>query len=351
MGDAERGDASEGARGRTGTDRSDAERGAGNQQTSRAARFWSSTRDALARVRHAMPSPPRDGSQAGFLLVAAAAFGALFTALVTMGLIAAVVGSVALWLKVASLDAAATSAANAIPLEDRFSGGLQVLAVPAAASAAAVLVLLVACRRGSQAQQRNAGGLVPWGLIPVLVALVVVTLGVAVASEAADVAVVGMVLAAALASYGVYELVRMADGLVAGLCVIAIAIATLGTCFQLLYEAIHPAALDMAAVVREDGTALGGFVIGRSSEEVALLVAEPGSPRGRTGVTTLPARHCKSPSVRSNPCYTNTIAVIPGTEVRGFYAGPRDVRVTRANYIAAREFATRASAGALEPRP
>jgi hypothetical protein len=265
-----------------------------------------------------------------------------------MAIAIAIVGSCAAWLRLDQLDAPAFSGVTGMPFNERLAWGARVIIGPAAAAAAALVALLLVRARGSDAEQRNLRGLTPWGLTPVLAGLIAAVLAASLVSEVSDPGVATMVGIAVLGACVVRPLVRTSEGQALGLLIVGVACMSVGVIVVFVYEVTRPSKLDMAAVVRNDGSALGGFLISRSGDEIVLLLGEPGARATISSAAiapALPKRRCvSSPSTRASQCYTNAITAVAEEDVAAFYVGPVDVGVTADSHRQAHDLARRALA-------
>jgi len=234
-------------------------------------------------------------------------------------------------------------------------------------------ILLVVWRGDDEQARENAHNYTPTGLRRVLVMLCASSVYAVIQSGLSARAQLTVILVVALVALLTFALVRRTDGFVKGSVVFFGAVlVTSGGC-GLLFEGLREPRFNVAALVRQDNSALGGFLIARSDKSVLMVVPQlhngqpvPHSPSPRTGrrdgtssAASVPAttslERCvnaaaaqRASSGGARGCYVNRLMIVASDEVDKLIVGPRGLRVGLASYAVARRLASGARARADE---
>ncbi len=232
-----------------------------------------------------------------------------------------------------------------IPTEQQAVVGLRFVAIPVLLALMLFLILL-ATRDPTTNEGQNRPQSAPKGLIAILVvgALAGSFVGYQSVLEklAPQLVVIGMpVLSAAV----IYFAVKKANGFTQAGLILFVGVAVCAGVVAAAYELGRPPTLDIASVVRSDGSGVGGFYVAKSDSNVYLITpTRAGGPtKGKGATQPLPvnAERCDLDGIvgrlngKSN-CYINELVVIPAGQVAKLLIGPRGVRVNAKGFRAAR---------------
>lgn len=208
----------------------------------------------------------------------------------------------------------------------------------------------------ARARARNDPGKTPRGLALLLLAYVGFGLVVVRESGLPTHGELGLLVAIVVMAGAAFWLIKRTSGIAEGSVVFlgTILVGT-GLC-SLVFEYFREPKFDLGAVVRTDGTAVGGFHLASSSASIFMVVPEvPSGKRPTIGNTInpprpLPATQCDNDpaddentgddlirvlELRQGDCFINVVLAIPRADVRRFTIGPRAVPLSAAGYRAA----------------
>ena len=287
----------------------------------------------------------------------------------------ALVGSAITAVRLYPLRVAPGPTVAAMPVEHRFFVGIRFLAVPLLAATIAYVVLYMlrptvndaAADRASHRLRHNACGLTPRGLGWILFVMAVV--GVVLVLAFAEVGVGHRVLLACIFVLGAvvtFMLVGRVVGWAQASLLFFAGVAITTGVMAVAYEALRDTRLDTAAVLRENGTAVTGFYVTKSSDAVYLLTATVvgrgvGEPDTRASGDPPPLSdddvRCEDNEElghllgEDKRCFVNELVGIPFDDVKRLVIGPRSVIVDARGYRAAQPLARFAGLPGDAPTP
>jgi hypothetical protein len=280
-----------------------------------------------------------------------------------------VVGSFILAARLQPLGVPPGPTVSLVPTEHRFVVGLGFLAAPLIAAVVAYLVLLyVRPQDGTEDERLNPPGASPRGLFAVCsVAAVGGAVVGALSDSASSWGTAVLVVLPFVAAFLIYHAVRRTAGwMQAGLALFA-GVAAYAGLMALVYEAGRDTRLDIAALVRKDGTVVTGFYVSKTDTAVYLVTPTfAGSgvspPAGRTAKAMPPVvlrndKRCPQDEQaqrlrgEGSRCYLNELVAVPADDVKRIVLGPRDVVVDAKGYRAAAALAGLSALPGDAPRP
>lgn len=305
-------------------------------------------RNALTAGKAKRAEPEDEGREA--LKLALAVGGGLVSGAAWVAL----VGAAVFLVRLSELGVASFASVALIPDEHRLLVGAR-FAVPPLLLALLFFVLALSDRSRLRRKRRhNEPGHLPRALLVLGLVLTGVAIYVVIRSESIPDDVQGyLVPGVVLLAVGTGYVIKQIDGYFAAAGVWFAAVALSVGAFAYVYERFRPTRLDLAAVVRTDGSVISGFYLSSSDKGVLLVEAiRPLRPKGiKPRRTEAPLgdglRRCKREEAVSaftdgEDCYFNDLVTVPDGQVAKLVLGPRSVRVDAAGYDAARALATRA---------
>jgi hypothetical protein len=190
----------------------------------------------------------------------------------------------------------------------------------------------------------------PRGLKTILIGLAVVTTLYVISRPLDGTWTAVLIVASVLASLVIYLVVVRTEGFGHVAAALFVATALFGGLVGIARQYGEPVTLDIAVALRKDGSAIGGFFIGRSSESMYLLTtAQPGGKANNvvTGETINDAdlfvsgEKCVTRTIaeKEPDCYVQQVVGIRSDDVAKFSIGPRGVIVGPRGFRAARVLA------------
>jgi hypothetical protein len=189
----------------------------------------------------------------------------------------------------------------------------------------------------------------PSWLRTILVAVVVAAAIRAIALPLSTLATVVMIGLAILTAVIVYAILERTETRAAAAWTLFVSVAIFGGALGLAREVGERPDLDVGVVLRKDGSAIGGFYIGRTGDTLYLVttVRPAGNVKSRVaggspGAAPVPNKICRGARAiadRKSNCYVEQLVGIPSDQVLKFALGPRGVRVNENGYSAARVLA------------
>jgi hypothetical protein len=270
-----------------------------------------------------------------------------------------IVGALLFCIRLNGIDLPTVSALALIPAEHSIVIGARFVAIPLLVAALIVVVLLLDRRSTTDAQFENQPGTVPRLMLPAGLLAIAAVAAASFASDSTDVWLRVVVFVAGVLLIVLAErVIRRSGGYTVLAAVIFVATGAFSGLTGLAYEANRLPRLDLAAVVRDDGSALGGFYVTRTDDDVLLVVAtqplRPAGARPRRPPAALATGALRCDDAQSllsgGSCYLAELVAIPADDVAELAVGPRGTRVTAENFNAARALAARLQARAESVR-
>lgn len=272
------------------------------------------------------------------------------------------VGAIVLALRLGKIDVAPGATVALVPSEQEAIIGLGFIALPLLAALLGFVLLLFLRPRDDVAESGNEPGSVPARLTEVLVVLTVLAVvGVSTTGITNPLAQSAALALPVLTAVGVYYAVKKTSGFGEASLVLFVAVALCAGVVAVIDERGRPPSLDLAVVLRKDGSGLGGYYVAQTADAVYLVT--PTLVGGRTLPETaqqvpLPsgARPCPPAGVvgrlNGEPprCYVAGLVSVPTDQVGKVLLGPPAVPVDVAGYNAARQLAGVATARSDEER-
>lgn len=250
-----------------------------------------------------------------------------------------------------------------VPTELQWQVGARFIVLPLALALVALLLLLYLRLPDDNRRRRNLPGSKPRGLRVILFVGAMGGAGAGVLSNVDSGLPCAIVVAAPLAAaIAAYSAIQRASGFTQAGLILFTAVGICAGVVATAYEIGRPARLDLAVVLRSDGSAIGGFYVAKTDNAVYMVTPTiiGASTTAKTaqqqplpdGATRCPAGSVAKRLTGAAPrCYVNELVAIPADQVGKVLVGPRSVRVGVEGFNAARRLADVASARADEHRP
>ncbi len=266
----------------------------------------------------------------------------------------ALVGAGVFLVRMSELGVASFASVAMIPNEHRLLVGARFALPPLLL--ALVFFVLVLTDRSRQVRKRrhNEPGHLPRAVLVLGSALAVLAVVTVLRSKTVPDNVQGvLVVLIGLLTLLTAFAIREADGYFAAAAVWFAAVGLSVGIFAYAYERFRPTRLDLAAVLRTDGSVVSGYYLSTSAKGVLLIEAvrplrpsdlSPRRTKARLGSELGRCTNTEAVSALADgrDCYFNELVTVPDAQVAKLVLGPRSVRVDASGYDAARKLAYRA---------